>query len=165
MKRYLFLSLFILLSQFIPAQDKEPCKIYFIRHAEKVRDNSSDPLLTKIGEERAIHWANVFKNVDFDAVYSTSTLRTVATALPSAAQNDLQIILYDAKTIDIKALAKKNKGKTILMVGHSNTTPNLVNALIGEERYSEIEDDNFSNLYIATITKNSADVSLLYIEL
>lgn len=165
MKRYLFLSLFIFLSQLLIGQDKEICKIYFIRHTEKVLDDSSDPLLTEVGEERAIHWANVFKNVDFDAVYSTNTLRTVATSLPTAAQNDLQIILYDATTIDISALAEMNKGKTILIVGHSNSTPELVNALLGEEHYSEIEDDNYSNLYIATYTENITDVTLLYIEL
>lgn len=165
MKSYLLLSLFMFTGLFLFSQDTEIGKIYFIRHAEKVRDNSSDPLLTKFGEERAVHWANVFKNVDFDAVYSTSTLRTVATALPTAAQNDLQIILYDATDIDISALAEMYKGKSILVVGHSNTTPEIVNDLMGEERYSEIEDDNFSNLYIVTITKDNADVSLLYIEL
>jgi len=165
MKKYLFLFLFVFLSQFLIGQDNENCKIYFIRHAEKVLDDSPDPLLTEIGEERAIHWANVFKNVAFDAVYSTNTLRTVATSLPTAEQNDLQIILYDATTIDITEIAEMNKGKTILVVGHSNSTPFLVNALIGEERYPEIEDDNYSNLYIATYTQNNTDVTLLYIEL
>ena len=164
MKKIIFFSLFLFFGQILLGQSEKICKMYFIRHAEKVRDKSTDPLLTEAGEERAIHWANVFKEVDFDAVYSTETLRTVATALPSAAQNNLEIVLYDAKEIDIVALAKQNLGKTLLIVGHSNSTPNLVNNLIGVNRYTEIDDNNFSHLYIVTYTKKAADVSLLFVE-
>jgi broad specificity phosphatase PhoE len=139
-------------------------QIYFIRHAEKERDNSEDPLLTKEGESRANQWATVFKNIDFAAVYSTQTIRTVSTALPTAAQKEKEIIVYDYETIDIIAIAKKYPGQSILIVGHSNSTPMLVNNLLGEDLFPEIDDDNFSNLYIVTYTEGLSSATLLYIE-
>ena len=49
---------------------------------------------------------------------------------------------------------KKTKGKTVLIVGHSNTTPKFTNGLLGEEKYEDIADDNNANLYVVTISKN-----------
>ena len=40
-----------------------------------------------------------------------------------------------------------NNGKTVLVVGHSNTTPEFVNALIKNDFYDQIEDNNNGNLY------------------
>lgn len=154
-----------LLSSFsILAQDQEITQIFFIRHAEKERDGSKDPLLTKEGESRANHWAGVFKNVDFADVYSTQTIRTISTALPTAAQKGKEIIIYDYKTVDIAAIAQKYPGQSILIVGHSNSTPMLVNSLLGEDRFPEIDDNNFSNLYIVTYAKGLSRATLLYIE-
>ena len=154
-----------LLSSFsILAQDQKMTQVYFIRHAEKERNGSKDPLLTKEGESRASQWAKVFKNVDFAAIYSTQTIRTLSTALPTSAQKGKEIIIYDYKTIDITALVKEYPGQSILIVGHSNSTPSLVNTLLGEDRFPEIEDDNFANLYIVNYVDELSSVALLYIE-
>lgn len=147
------------------SQNSGDTQFYFIRHAEKVKDGSKDPLLTKKGQERALYWAEVFKNVEFDLVYSTQTSRTISTAKPSADKDSLEIQFYDHKKIDILALARNNPGKKILIVGHSNSTPTLVNNLIGENRYEEIAHSNNSNLYIVNYSPEKSDVSLLFIQL
>ncbi len=46
---------------------------------------------------------------------------------------------------------KNTKGKSVLVVGHSNTTPGFANKLIGKEVYQDIDDTNNTNLYIVTI--------------
>lgn len=46
------------------------------------------------------------------------------------------------------------KGKTVLIVGHSNTTPKFVNDLLGEVKYQDIADNNNANLYKVTITND-----------
>ena len=58
--------------------------VYLIRHAEKVRDNSvnRNPNLNLIGLKRAEKWKEIFKNIDFDAIFSTDLNRTIQTALP-----------------------------------------------------------------------------------
>ena len=125
-------------------------KYYLIRHAEKVRKNNgdADPHLTKEGKLRAKRWANeVFKNVKFDAVYSTDYHRTRNTATPTAKKNGLKIKFYDPMNMDMEAFKNETKGQTVLIVGHSNTTPMLVNKMLGEQTYDEIDDAEFGTLF------------------
>ena len=55
-------------------------------------------------------------------------------------------------------------GKTVLVVGHSNTTPQFVNAILGTKQYTDIQDDNNVNLYIVTRINEENSVVLLKIE-
>lgn len=129
---------------------------YLIRHAEKDRGDKTnkDPYLIQAGRERANNWKKYFKNVKFDMVYSTNYNRTKETAMPTAKDNNLVLKFYDPSDIKIEEFMEKTKGKTVLIVGHSNTTPKFVNQLLGEDKYEDISDDNNANLYIVTITKD-----------
>ena len=147
MKNY-FLFLF-LIAQLSFAQNKTTT-IYFIRHAEKV-DSSNNPDLSTFGLERAAHWNEIFSDIPFDAIYSTDFTRTKQTAAPTAANKKIDITIYDAKNIDFQKFKTDNLGKTVLVVGHSNTIPDFVNKLINQDVYSNIEDKTFGNLYIVTL--------------
>lgn len=50
--------------------------------------------------------------------------------------------------MDLKKLLAENKGKTILVVGHSNTIPKHINQLLDKEKYHEIDESEFGNLYV-----------------
>jgi len=147
MKNY-FLFLF-LIAQLSFAQNKTTT-IYFIRHAEKV-DRSNNPDLSTFGLERAAHWSEIFSDIPFDAIYSTDFTRTKQTAAPTAINKKIDITIYDAKNIDFQKFKTDNLGKTVLVVGHSNTIPDFVNKLINQDVYSNIEDKTFGNLYIVTL--------------
>ncbi|MCG2612060.1 histidine phosphatase family protein [Flavobacterium sp. SM15] len=134
--------------------------LYFIRHAEKV-DNSLNPDLSEVGLKRAENWSKIFSAIRFDEIYSTNYKRTIETATPTAEKNKISIKIYDHKTIDIASFIKENSGKNVLLVGHSNTIPNLVNQIIGEKVYPDIEDTTFGNLYIVTISNTSVTHQLL----
>jgi phosphohistidine phosphatase SixA len=138
---------------------------YFIRHAEKDRSDPSDknPHLTEIGKARASHWSEILGKVKFDAVYSTDYNRTKETAQPTATKNNLEITIYDPKTIDAKSFMADNKGKTVLIVGHSNTTPAFVNNILGRKKYEDIDDSNNGNLYIVTINGDIINDQVLVI--
>ena len=129
---------------------------YLIRHAEKDRSDKTNrnPELTEEGLQRAENWAKHFKDLKFDAVYSTDYNRTKQTAMPTATANNVELQFYNPSDIKIEEFIKNTKGKTVLIVGHSNTTPKFANGLLGEEKYEDIADDNNANLYIVTITKN-----------
>jgi broad specificity phosphatase PhoE len=88
---------------------------YLIRHAEKDRSDKSNknPELTKQGQNRAAYWADVFKKVPFDAVYSTEYNRTQQTAKPTADAHELEITSYHPFKIKMDAFLKKTKGKTV----------------------------------------------------
>lgn len=144
----------------VTLEEQKTTTYYFIRHAEKNRSNKDDkdaPLVIN-GQLRAAKWSLVFEHVDFDAIYSTDYNRTKQTAQPTAELNNLDITLYNPKDLDIKMFLEGTKGKTVLVVGHSNTTPMFVNSIIGKDKYEQIEDTNNGNLYIVTISE-SGDIS------
>jgi len=162
MKNLFLIALFFSLNIF--AQETKPTTYYFIRHAEKVQKSTNDnPDLTKKGKKRAVYWSEVFQHVNFDMIFSTNYKRTIATASPTAISKKLKIKLYDAKKLYSKDFKEKTRGKTILIVGHSNTTPQFVNKIIGKQKYHEINESNNSNLYILTISENLKSSILLKI--
>lgn len=129
---------------------------YFIRHAEKNRSNTSNenPDLTEAGKERAKKWAELFKDIDFDAVYTTNFIRTRKTALPTANKNNLDLLFYNPLAFDYQTFLDATKGQTILIVGHSDSTPKMVNTIINEQKYNSIDDAVFNNYFIVTIDNN-----------
>ena len=144
----------------------ETTTYYLIRHAEKDRSDTAnkDPHLTKEGEQRAQNWSKVLQHVKFDRIYSTNYNRTKETAKPTALAHDVEIELYDPRNINLENFINITKGKTVLIVGHSNTTPMFTNGLLGNNTYKMIADDNNSNLYIVTITENATTSTLLHID-
>lgn len=166
MKKLLFLFLVVTNIVISQAQENEVTTYYFIRHAEKVRLDATNknPNLTEKGKMRAESWSTVFKNVDFDLIYSTNYNRTIQTATPTSKNKDLEIKLYNPRELYNENFKNKTKHKTVLIVGHSNTTPLFVNKIIGKKKYTEIEDTNNSNLYIVTIANNIISTILLKIE-
>ncbi|MEN9876632.1 MAG: hypothetical protein RLZZ529_1629 [Bacteroidota bacterium] len=136
---------------------------YFIRHAEKA-DSSKNPDLSEKGLERAQEWKTLFSEINFDAVYSTDFNRTLQTIQPIVADNNQLLKIYNPKMIDIEAFKKETHGKTILIVGHSNTIPNLVNQIIKENKYTNIEENQFGNLYIVTLFENQIVSQLLHLK-
>ena len=139
---------------------------YLIRHAEKDRSDSSNknPELTTAGHNRAMKWANSFKDIPLDAIYSTNYNRTLQTAQPTANAKNLDITIYNPGQMDMDQFLKTTQGKQVLIVGHSNTTPYFANSLVGEKTYSNMDDNNNAGLYIVTISQNSKTSVLLQIE-
>lgn len=124
-----------------------------VRHAEKAGSERDSPL-TAEGMERAERLASLLTDMPLQAVYSTDFARTIATARPSASRRGLEVDLYEAGNIDSlgTALMRHHKSGAVLISGHSNTTPALVNRLIGEERYRKIDESDYSQLFIVTCT-------------
>lgn len=148
----------VLVAQFSLAQTKTT-NIYLIRHAEKA-DNSINPDLSQAGLQRAQHWNDIFSAVKFDAVYSTNYKRTEQTATPTATSQKISISHYEPKDLTVEKI-KAHSGQTILIVGHSNTIPDLVNQLIGQNKYPMMEETEFGNLYLITSNGESINYQLL----
>ena len=131
------------------SQHEKCTSIYLIRHAEKVRDNpeNNNPHLNSKGLLRADKWKDVLRHIKFDKIFSTNLNRTLETAKPLSKTNDLKVIIYSPSKDYYERFIEQNKGKTILIVGHSNTTPLFVNSLIENDSYKDIKDNNNGNLY------------------
>ncbi|MEZ4792097.1 MAG: phosphoglycerate mutase family protein [Gelidibacter sp.] len=117
------------------------------------------------GLKRAKHWSTIFGNIHFDAVYSTDYHRTKETAQPTADKNNIPVLIYQPQNNTvIEEILKNTKGKTVLIVGHSNTVPSFVNAVIGQKKYEDIDDSNNGNLYIVTIIGDTIADQVLTID-
>ena len=139
---------------------------YLIRHAEKERNDplNKDPELTEKGKERAKHWDSFFQKVKLDEIYSTAYLRTKQTVENIAESKNIAIQNYSPKALYTDDFKKKTVGKTVLIVGHSNTTPKFVNSIIGEAKYSDMEDSDNSSLYVVTLLGNKKEVQVLTVD-
>lgn len=140
----------VMLAEFAAAQEKLTTVI-LVRHAEKENDGSNNPELSEAGKKRALLLVDMFSKTKIDAIYSTNFKRTEATVAPLASQHSLPITHYDgAKPAEVDEMISKWKGGTILICGHSNTTPTIINRLIGKEEYKTFDDGDYSNLIILT---------------
>ncbi|PQB04043.1 SixA phosphatase family protein [Aureitalea marina] len=143
---------------------QEGATTYFlIRHAEKDRSDPSNknPGLTKKGFFRADRWADLFSSTELDAIYSTDYDRTLMTASPTARKKELEIQLYDPSKLFSEEFQQATAGKTVLVVGHSNTTPAMVNAMIGENKYADMDDNDNGTLFVVTLMDGKSEVQIL----
>ena len=162
MKQFLFILL-ILFSIDLSGQDCT--EIYLIRHAEKDRTDikNKNPHLNELGKSRTFKWVEVFKNVQFDKIFSTNYNRTIETVTPISHEKKIEISIYSPYNMDYENFKLEILGEKVLVVGHSNTIPFFVNGLIRKEIYQQIDDLNNANLYKVTICNDNISHSLLYI--
>ncbi|ADV51485.1 histidine phosphatase family protein [Cellulophaga sp. E16_2] len=169
MKALKILLVSIILINFTSCKDDKPIiegapkesvvsTFYFIRHGEKDRSNpdNKDPELNQDGLGRAIRWERVFSEIDLNAIYSTDYDRTMMTAAPTAVSRELSINNYDPSTVNVEDFKIIHEGENILIVGHSNTTPDFVNKMLGEEKYTSMDDYDNSSLFIVRIIDGKA---------
>lgn len=104
--------------------------IYLVRHAEKQK--GADPALTEEGHARAAAIVARLAGERVDFIHSTKTKRTLQTAAPLSEARDIAVQIYDGK--DLNAIADKIRLEpgTHVVVGHSNTTPQLAGLLSGQ---------------------------------
>ncbi|MFT6934097.1 MAG: broad specificity phosphatase PhoE [Maribacter sp.] len=143
--------------------DNVTTTFYLIRHAEKVRNNpdDADPELNQKGLGRAMHWAEILIDAHIDAIYSTDYARTAMTAAPTSVKNNIDVQYYDPRTLDLELLKTENLNKNVLIVGHSNTTPQLVNMLLDDEKYDALDDSENGTLFIVKLVNGVATDSKL----
>jgi phosphohistidine phosphatase SixA len=131
--------------------------VALVRHAEKV-DESRDAALSEKGRERARALAALLKDAGIDAVYSTDYARTRDTAKPLSELLSKPVEIYDGDALDGLAAKLRSAGRRALVVGHSDTTPELVRALGGREG-SAIDPDEYDRLYLLVLLPDGTAVT------
>ncbi|TAJ52135.1 MAG: histidine phosphatase family protein [Chitinophagaceae bacterium] len=139
-----------------------------LRHAEKDTTAAgstmmkADPPLTQQGRERAEKLLFVLAAYSPDAIYSTNYTRTKSTVTPLAKKFNKEIQVYEPK--DLVSFSEKllqEKGKTIIVAGHSNTTPQLVNLLIKEKKYANLNESVYNQLWIVTVRDGKGEARVV----
>ena len=135
----------------VPAAAAET--VYIVRHLQK--EAGDDPALTPEGAAGAAALASILNDVRIQAVFSTPTRRTVQTATPLAVILGLPVTRYDPANVPALIEAARAIPGNILVVGHSNTVPDLV-AAFGGERPPAMTEQDYGTVFL--VTPGSAEV-------
>ena len=122
--------------------------IYLVRHAEKELDGSEDPDLTQTGKHRAANLSVMLKSAEIERIFSTDYQRTRDTAAPVAEVAGVEMELYDPDALEALAGQLLDLEKNALVVGHSNTTTDLVTRLGGDAGSAIVEEWEYDRLYL-----------------
>lgn len=145
----------------LDAQTTDPTLIILVRHAERADDGTtSDPDLSEAGVQRARCLARTLADAGVTSIRSTNYRRTLRTAAPLAEALGLDIETYQPGDLPALAADLKSSGGTILVVGHSNTTPGLVTAL-GGDPVGRIAEDEYDRLYTVFVSGNDTRSTLM----
>jgi phosphohistidine phosphatase SixA len=128
--------------------------VYLVRHAERAEDHPTDPSLSERGRERAELLARTLADAGVAHIHSTPLRRTRATAAPLAARLGLGVQEYAAA--EGRALAERIRGASgrHLVVGHSNTLPELVRALGGDPGAPIQDATEYDRLYVLVVARD-----------
>ena len=122
--------------------------VIVVRHAERV-DSSTDSALSPAGLQRAQALARTLGRAGVTAIFVTQFQRTQQTAAPLAAQLKLAPIVMTANTTAplIERIRGEHANDVVLIVGHSNTVPEILTQFGGTDPVT-IQDDEFDSLFI-----------------
>jgi len=135
--------------------------VILVRHAEKAAP-SGDVKLSVHGTLRAEELARVLADARISAIFTTELIRTGATAAPlAAALNITPTVIHTGPTYAANVVANilaNQAGKTVLVVGHTDTTVAVLNALHVTPPPTAIPETQFDNLFICTLVSGQAPV-------
>jgi broad specificity phosphatase PhoE len=133
---------------------------FLLRHAEK--DSLGN--LSATGHARVAQLPQIFQNIKFDRIFSTDVSRTKATAMTvcEAQKKPLELYKKENQNALIEQLMQK-RGQKILIVGHSNTIPSLLNVFkkAAKPDFQQLGDNEFDKLfYVRSSTIGQSDIEV-----
>ena len=138
-------------------------RVYIVRHAEKdPTPGLADPPLTPAGQLRALELRDSLRHSTMlAAIFSTNTTRTRTTAQPLADRLKLPVQPYDARQLAALAarVRREYRGRTVLIVGHSNTILETVEAFGAARPLPRIGDRDYDYLLKVTIPRDSTQAA------
>lgn len=148
----------------VPTQDDfKATTVFLVRHAEKADAPREDPPLLETGTARAQLLARILGKSGIKAIYTSQYLRTKATAEPLAKQLGIASVVISLKmspsnprqvsSESIQEIVEKiyqRPGENALVIGHSNSVPDVIKAL-GGDVVPTIDEKEFDDLFVVTV--------------
>jgi len=151
-------GILVLVAAFIYWNSATTTTVVLVRHAEKELSAISDAPLSPEGEKRATRLAQMFGDNEMfgrvQKIYVTNTRRTQQTAAALEQRLNIPGEVVDAKTgsgVLARRVLRENHGAIALVIGHSNTVPEIVAALSGLKDVPPIGEEEFDTLYVVTV--------------
>ncbi|HTC61266.1 MAG TPA: histidine phosphatase family protein [Candidatus Saccharimonadales bacterium] len=130
--------------------------IFFVRHADKVSDDTDAPL-SDAGHRRAKCLANTLSDSHIDEIFVSDLQRTQQTAAPLADKLHLKPTAIPLSTPDqlVEAI-RASKASHVLVVWHDMTLPKIMQAL-GAPAITPIGHTEYDRFFILTLTDDKAN--------
>jgi len=146
------------------AQDEfKPITVFLIRHAEREDEPRQDPPLTKDGIARSQALARLLSGAGIKAIFTSQFNRTKQTAEPLATKLGLTVTPFSLKlspsnprqiaeesTAEVTNKILEHAGQSVLVVGHSNSIPDVIK-MLGSDTVPTIDERKFDDLFIVTV--------------
>ena len=139
-----------------------PRTVIVLRHAEKVDPSplaDNEVPLTPAGETRADTLAQVLGGSGVTKIFVTEKLRTQQTAEPLATARGItptQINKADTAQLIAEVTSWSNRGRVMVIVGHSDTVPDIVAQLDGGT--VTVGANEFDNLFVLTLRQPTSRI-------
>ncbi len=143
----------------LPQSEFKVTTVYLVRHAEKAAVPGADPPLSEAGTKRAEELVRTLSKADIKTILTSQFLRTKHTAEPLAKQLGIAATVVPVKMAGrelspdyLKEMAERatSGGGNALIVGHSNTVPELIKALGGDVAPA-IDESVYDDLFVVTV--------------
>jgi broad specificity phosphatase PhoE len=160
----LLLAAVVGLASAVPAAAQQA--VFVVRHAEKISED--DQRLSEAGHSRAEKLARMLADSAISAIYATDTERARDTAAPLAGKLGLKVATYDtgakmSGSVDarpfVATLRRDHPHDVVLVVGHSNTIPDLLQALGCAEKIS-LAADEYDDIFVV-VPKSGGTATLV----
>ena len=137
----------LLLSACATTSEPEGERFYVVRHFEKV--HGADPGLSPEGQANASRLVALLAGDPPDAIYVSATRRARESAAPAAARFGLTLKEYDPRNTAAMLERVRAEAGTVLVVGHSNTVPDVVEGL-GGTRPADLTEADYGQVWIVS---------------
>jgi len=132
-----------------------PTTVVLVRHAEKAAPQG-DPPLSEAGIARAEALARAVGELEVDALFATQFRRTRDTLGPLSRRSGVEVTVAPVEDVERAArdlaarILGEHRGGVVVVAGHSNTVPAMIEALGGDPPES-IADDRYDDLFLLVI--------------
>lgn len=126
--------------------------VLLVRHAEKSAQPPDNPTISPAGQARSQELARVLDGANIRAIYATQFARTQQTVEPMAKRLGLPVTQVDASDVAglVNHILANHRGEAILVAGHSNTVPNIIEKL-NAGQIPAINDTEYDKLFVVTV--------------
>jgi broad specificity phosphatase PhoE len=145
-----------------------PTVILLMRHAERAAEPGPDPALSDAGRARAERFAEAARDARVTTVFATQFRRMRETAKPVARVAGVAVTERAVPPAGAAAYADalareildRHAGRTVAVVGHSNTVPAIVAALAGRPAPALGEGD-YGDVFVVVLPADGGSARLL----
>lgn len=156
----------------VPQEEFKPITVYLVRHAERADEPRQDPPLTEKGNARAQELARILGNANIKAIITSQFSRTKLTAEPLAKHANVTVtsislgldrsnprMISEQSTTEVTNKILERAGESVLVVGHSNSIPDVIK-MLGGDATPTIDEKKFDDLFVVTVyAKGKAKVA------